>query len=103
MDTKSIQLLERLAPQLHTFFELADTEQDCLLPLIAKNIQSTIKILKLIEHKELTYFEIADIVELHHNTVRQKLLALKRGGFRVYLDENIAILETGRKRTLAKY
>lgn len=102
MNEKNIEELMAIAPSLIEFFKLAETERKWLLPMMSSNIKSAIKLLEIIEFNPKTYKELADIAELHHNTVRQKLLALKKGGFPIGINGSSAVLNTGRKRVLAR-
>ena len=102
MNQKNIEELEAIAPTLIEFFKLAETEREWLLPMMTPNIKSAVKLLKVIEFKPKTYKELADFTGLHHNTVRQKLLALKRGGFPIGISGNSSVFSTGRKRVLAR-
>lgn len=102
MDSSAIKRLESIAASLHDFFELEEQERTWLLPMLSKNIQSTIKLLKIIEVESKTYDELSLEMGLHENTCRQKLLALKRGGFPILMDKSCAVLETGRKRVLSR-
>jgi response regulator of citrate/malate metabolism len=103
MNDSSIQRICELSSHIFEFLQLEEKVQQTAFPLLSEGIQSTIEILKLIENRELTYEEIAEKVGLHHNTVRQKLLALCDGDYPgLDLSETTAIAATGRPRTLVK-
>lgn len=102
MDVLTIKKLESIAPKLHEFLELDKAEREWLLPMLARSIRDTIKLLEIIESEPKTYEDLANEVGLHFNTVKQKLLALKRGGFPIFMDESVAVCETGRRRVLSR-
>ncbi|MGL4377378.1 MAG: hypothetical protein ACRCT1_13130 [Microcoleaceae cyanobacterium] len=101
MNDNSIQKLTGLAADIFQFRKLAANIQRIAFPLLSEGIQSSIKILEIIEDRELTYEEIGGKVKLHENTVRQKLLALKAGNYPgLMLSETRALAATGRPRTV---
>jgi hypothetical protein len=102
MDAESIKRLENASLSLHDFFELEDSEREWLIPMLSRNIRSTIELIKLIEEQPRTYSDLSGLICLHPNTIKQKLLALKRGGFPILMNEDVAVLETGRKRVLVR-
>jgi hypothetical protein len=100
MNITSMDSLEEHALTIADFVKLEEEEQEWLLPMLNTNIQSSIKLIRLIENKQLTYEELSLKSGLCTNTVRQKILCLKKGGFPVWADDSIAVSWTGRKRLL---
>ena len=74
-----------------------------IFPLLNRGVQSSIEILELIAEKPLTFEEIAEEMEMNHNTISQKLNALIDGGYSgLTLTESTAFAQIGRCRKLAR-
>jgi response regulator of citrate/malate metabolism len=102
MNQDTIKKLKALAPTIEQFRNLQADEQEWLVAALHPTVKTALNILDSITLKSLTYEEIADICQLHHNSVRQILNALEEGGCRISLTEKTAFAPTGRPRTLAR-
>lgn len=65
-------------------------------------MRTALNILDAISNNALIYEEIADICELHINSVKQILSALNEGGCLIDMREKTAFAPTGRPRNLAR-
>ncbi|MCT7957254.1 ArsR family transcriptional regulator [Laspinema palackyanum] len=105
MNQETVEKLKELAKSIAYFQSLHPDEQTKLWPLLNKSVQSTIELLEAISDQPRTYAELAAIIQLHPNTVSQKLNALSES-FYIELGTNTAYAppskKGGRMRRLAK-
>lgn len=102
MNQDTINKLKTLAPSIERFRNLHPDEQAWLEPCLHQTTRMALNILDATANNPLTYQEIADICELHPNSVKQILNALDDGGCAINLCETTAFAPTGRPRTLAQ-
>jgi predicted transcriptional regulator len=100
-DTARLGLTAK-AKAIEQFMELEASEREWIFPLLNRGVQSSIEILELIAEKPLTFEEIAEEMDMNHNTISQKLNALIDGGYGLTLTESTAFAKTGRWRKLAR-
>lgn len=82
MDEKSIERVEELAEYIDRFRQLENDEQVWIAELLKNGrlVRTCLNVLVAIATESLTYQEIADICDLHVNTVKQIVYALQKGG-----------------------
>lgn len=102
MDTNLANRLTEYADKYYEFMKLTEEEQQWIMLLLSRGVKTTIKILKLISNRPMTFAEIAEEVDCNPQTVTQKLNALSKGGFPIELTETSAFAPTGRPRKLAR-
>ena len=102
MNQNTIERLKLAASSIERFRNLHPDEQRWLEPMISQTMKTALDVLDAINNNPLTYQEIADICELHINSVKQILSALNEGGCVVNLSEKTAFAPTGRPRNLAR-
>ena len=103
MDDTARLGLRAKAKAIEQFMELEAAEREWIFPLLNRGVQSSIEILELIVEKPLTFEEIAEEMDMNHNTISQKLNALIDGGYSgLTLTESTAFAQTGRCRKLAR-
>lgn len=102
MNQVTINYLKKSAPSIERFRQLHPEEQKWMEPLLNHRTKTALNILDAISNTPLSYQEIADICELHINSVKQVLNALQDGGCRIDMSEKSAVAPTGRPRNLAR-
>jgi predicted transcriptional regulator len=103
MDDTARLGLRAKAKAIELFMELEASEREWIFPLLNRGVQSCIEIIELIAEKPLTFEEIAEEMDMNHNTISQKINALMDGGYSgLTLTESTAFTQTGRCRQLAR-
>jgi predicted transcriptional regulator len=103
MDNTARLGLTAKAKAMEQFMELKASEREWIFPLLNRGVQSSIEIIELITEKPLTFEEIAEEMDMNHNTISQKLNALIDGAYNgITLTESTAFAQTGRCRKLAR-
>jgi predicted transcriptional regulator len=103
MDDTARLGLRAKAKAIEQFMELEASEREWIFPLLNRGVQSSIEMLELIAEKPLTFEEIAEEMDMNHNTISQKLNALIDGGYSgLTLTESTAFAQIGRCRKLAR-
>lgn len=103
MLTETKERLIKKTASITRFLELEKDEQEWLYPLLGQSEKTAIDVIESCTNRELTYFEIAEIVEINNNTAKQIVYALAQGGLNVcYSQTKACYANTGRKRKLAK-
>ena len=92
--------LKAIALSIYEFQRLNKSDKDKFKPLLSNGAIETLKMLDLIESQRMTFEEIAIEMNCTKDSVKQKLSALKRGGYPVDMDEKSAVALTGRPRKL---
>lgn len=103
MDDTARLGLRGKAKAIEQFMELEASEREWIFPLLNRGVQSCIEIIELIAEKPLTFEEIAEEMDMNHNTISQKLNALIDGGYSgLTVTESTAFAQTGRCCKLAR-
>ncbi len=101
-DTARLGLTAK-AKAIEQLMELEVSEREWIFPLLNRGVQPSIEMLELIAEKPLTFEEIAEEMDINHNTISQKLNALIDGGYSgLTLTESTAFAKNGRCRKLAR-
>ncbi len=102
MNQSTYNKIVALTPMIEQFRHLEKNEQAWLKPLMNKTVATAIRVLSMIEDKELSYEEISDELQIHINTAKQILAALEEGGASIKVSGRAAYAETGRLRVLKR-
>ncbi|MFM5887314.1 MAG: hypothetical protein ACKOQS_03320 [Dolichospermum sp.] len=71
MESRTVERLINIAPQIESFMELDELEKKWLIFIVGKAEKRAIAILEAIKNQYLSYKEIAEIVKCNENTVKQ--------------------------------
>ncbi len=102
MNKSTYNKIVALAPMIAQFREIEQSEQAWLKPMMNPTVITALKIIELIEQREMTYAEIADELQIHKNTIKQIIAALEEGGVAIRVSGKVALAETGRLRLLKR-
>jgi len=99
MHHKTKEKLTDIAPNIIKYLDLDPHEKEWLFPLLGDAQKTAIEVIETCSDRELSYKEIARLVNIHPNTAKQIIYALAEGGVSFSFDRQSAkYFPTGRPR-----
>ena len=102
MNKSTYEKIVALVPMIEQFRSLEKGERSWLKPLLNPTVITALKIIELIQEREMTYAEIADDLQINKNTIKQIIAALEEGGMNIKVSGKAALAEVGRLRLLKR-